>query len=74
MMLRDKPSLVDRISIALVGDKLRPVNFLHSITAHVTPRFADSGPSLTIFAADLVEEGSLARKLHALVVQGVSDD
>lgn len=74
MVLCDKPSLVDRISIALVGDKLRPVNFLHSITALVTPRFADSGPSLRIFAADLVEEGSLARKLHTLVAQGVSDD
>ncbi len=74
MVLCDKPSLVDRISIALVGNKLRPVNFLHSITALVTPRFADSGPSLRIFAADLVEEGSLARKLHTLVAQGVSDD
>ncbi|MCF8522712.1 MAG: hypothetical protein K9G08_02985 [Pontimonas sp.] len=74
MVLCDKPSLVDRISIALVGDNLRPVNFLHSITALVTPPFAYSGPSLRIFAADLVEEGSLARKLHALVAQGVSDD
>jgi hypothetical protein len=74
MVLCDKPSLVDRISIALVGDNLRPVNFLHSITALVTPPFAYSGPSLRIFAAHLVEEGSLARKLHALVAQGVSDD
>ena len=74
MVLCDKPSLVDRISIALVGDSLRPVNFLHSITALVTPRFADSGTSFTVFATDLVEEGSLARKLHAVVLQGVSDD
>jgi hypothetical protein len=74
MVLCDKPSLVDRISIALVGDNLRPVSFLHSITALVTPRLPNSGPSLRILAEDLVEEGSLARKLHALVVQGVSDD
>ena len=74
MVLCDKPSLVDRISIALVGDNLRPVNFLHSITALVTPRFADSGTSFTVFATDLVEEGSLARKLHAVVLQGLSDD
>lgn len=74
MVLCDKPSLVDRISIALVGDNLRPVSFLHSITALVTPRLPNSGPSLRILAEELVEEGSLARKLHALVVQGVSDD
>lgn len=74
MMLRDKPSLVDNISIALVGDNLRPVSFLHSITALVTPRLPEGGPSLSVFAADLVTEGTVAQKLQLLLEKGVSDD
>jgi hypothetical protein len=34
----------------------------------------EGGPSLSVFAADLVTEGTVAQKLQLLLEKGVSDD
>ena len=68
LMLRNDSALVDHLSIGLIGEALRPVNFLHSVTALVSRRPADE-PAMLLSATDLVEEGVLAAKLRALIAQ-----
>jgi hypothetical protein len=74
LMLRNSPLLVDRLSIRLVGENLRPVNFLHSVTALAGRRLLDEPATLGVSAVDLIEEGALAAKLRTLVAEGGTDD
>jgi hypothetical protein len=69
LMVRNDSALVDRLSIRLIGEALRPVNFLHSVTALVSGRPADEAASLPVSAADLIEQGVLGAKVRALIAQ-----
>lgn len=66
-MLREHPTLTEGLSIALVGETLRPVSFLHSVTALVTPRMPGEGSTLRVTVADLLDEGSVVAALRALL-------
>lgn len=69
LMLRRDPLLVDRLAVRLIGENLRPVNFLHSIIALVGRRRPDAQANLHVTAADLVEQGVVAAELRALLTQ-----
>ncbi|MCF8550231.1 MAG: hypothetical protein K9G09_04970, partial [Pontimonas sp.] len=69
VMLRNDSALVGRLSLRLIGEALRPVNFLHSVTALVSRRPADGPAMLRVSATDLVEEGVLAAKVRVLIAE-----